>query len=215
MAEQAQPMTEISLLGTKSDGYIVIAPLSDATLCKIKCIQKEISEKLPANSLWLPNEEQLHVTFAHIISPDKVYPTSKSSLWEQLQSPVNNALKNVVSKFDTTVMFNKVSVFPSAIIITGVEHAKDPNDNGFRNCRQTFINGFDLPTESRRPPEIIHATIARFKIELPLNTVNEAVEKIEINFLEQFNCLQLIHETKPLGEKFEVIRSYTKQLDQF
>ena len=157
-------------------------------------------------SLWLPKNEQLHITFAHVISPDSKYKIDRTKLWKDLHPEVKRALEEITKKpLNIEVQFNELLSFQASIIVKGY-------DNGsYDKLRNKFIKLFNLPDESRRPPNIIHATVARFRNELPFDNVKTVTDGIGVSFTDSTQKLQLIHEEKIFVQSHSVISSFPRE----
>lgn len=176
--------------GRPVDGYIVIAPLSKESKHAIYAIQDNLQARFPDNKFWFPREEQLHITFAHIITPNAEYPEDPKVIWGRIGAQARAALKSCIpDSLNIDVVFDSIETFPNSIILKGHD------DGTYDKLRQDFVNNFELPDSSRRPPNIIHTTIARFYDEMDLGQVQEYVNSLDLSFIETTTELQVIHET--------------------
>lgn len=192
-----------SSFDSSSSGYIAVAPLSGECKDRIYDIQKKINSYFSSDEIWFPKNKQLHITFAHVISPDSTYQSDIDILFKSLKDDVQNSLKDITSStHPIDVNFNKIRVFEPSIILQGF-------DNGtFENIRNKFINGFNLPDESRKPPNIIHVSIARFRKKKDIFKIKGLIEDLNVNFTEKILSLELIHETKIYVQNQRKISGY-------
>ena len=190
-------------LKSKTDGYIIISPLSDILKKQIYSIQNSLADKFGESSFWFPKQEQLHITFAHIISPDAIYDKDPSTIYKNLSSVVNETLSQIASEYlITSANFGAVESHPSAIIIRG-------HDSGnYKLSRQKFTGSVALPPQTRRPPKIIHSTIARFKKELDKHDLKNLTDGINFSLDEDISELLLIHETKIYAQEYKIIKRF-------
>lgn len=201
-----QPLTQPSEFDHPSEGYIVIAPLSNESKRAIGDIQARFVSQFGKDNLWVPTEDQLHITFSHIISPDADYAESRSELFSRV-GPLASAVleKTVVHPFALTTRFDTIEAYPSAVIL------KASDDGSFQRLRQDFINNFDIPPGTRMPPEIIHTTLLRFRKPVDLNEVQQLTQEIMAEFEpfeENTTKLQMIHEKKIFVQDHEVLEEF-------
>lgn len=176
--------------GRPVNGYIVIAPLSKESRAVIYELQDAIQARFPDNSFWFPRGEQLHITFAHIITPNVAYPDEPIQLWEQIGNQAVTALRQITPQpLAVDISFDAIQASPQAISLKGHD------DGTYQRLRDRFVENFALPEASRRPPAIIHTTIARFYDQIALEDVQECVAQLHPNFVEITQELQIIHET--------------------
>jgi len=186
-----------------ASGYIVIAPLSPENRAVIHGLQDQLAERFGSQNLWLPRDEQLHVTVAHVVSPDGTYDQDKDVLYNEVRHDAVRALQTLALqplKIDLT--FDQIKAFPPAIIIQGHD------DGSMDALRQQFVEQFEPPQGTRRPPSIIHSTIARFRNELDFEEVQAATQGMRFSFTQQTTKLQLIHETKLFTQAYDVLQEF-------
>lgn len=198
----ADTLTEVGDFDRKTEGYIVILPLPSEARKTITDIQSQIASKLPGGSLWLPRDEQLHITFAHVVSPDAEYSDVRSEIFKDISDDVVSSLHSVADLLQgTDVTLNEIHASKSAIYLVG-------HDNGaVQQARQEFIQGFALPESSRRPPNIIHTTIVRFKEEFPFEQVDQLVAQIDPDVVFKIGDLELIKEHSMYTQSHSVLET--------
>jgi 2'-5' RNA ligase len=204
-SQDGQPVTtEVGEFKKSTEGYIVIIPIPEETVRLINEVQQKIADRLPDGSLWLPEGEQLHVTFAHIISPDAEYASDRTEIFHSIRPQTEYALTHIGSYISGQVItFNELVVFPAAIILRGT-------DNGFMNeSRNKFERLVPLPSNTRKPPTIDHITIARFRKPLDLAQVEAAAPDITFHSKVQVDKLQLIQEHNIYAQKYTVLSEYS------
>lgn len=204
MGEYAQ----VSNFDGPSDGYIIIAPLSAASRAALESLQDQMAAKLPADSLWLPRGEQLHITFAHIISPETEHP-DRPALYRKLGPQVLEILGRMVpTDLDIALELAAVEAFPAAII------AKWRDDGTYARLRERLMQEFTPPQGSRLPPQIIHTTLARFRQEVPMQAVQDAVAALQLPAPaaphEHTTQLQVIHERKIFVQEHDIVATFPR-----
>ncbi|HWZ65839.1 MAG TPA: hypothetical protein VNX65_03505 [Patescibacteria group bacterium] len=204
-----QLLTQPSEFEHPSEGYIVIAPLSEASKQRIADIQSQFVERFGEDNLWAPSGDQLHITFAHIITPDAEYKEDRATLFSRLRPLATAALnKTIPGPFTITSQFYAIEASPSAVIL------KASDDGSFERFRKGFISNFSPPDGTRMPPEIIHTTILRFRNSIDLNVVRQLAQKIMTGFVpfeEQTTVLQMIREKKIFVQEHEVLEEFPSQ----
>jgi hypothetical protein len=201
-----QPLTQVSEFDHPSEGYIVIAPLSEQSKQWIATIQARFTERFGEENLWLPTEEQLHITFAHIITPSVEYSEDRSTLFDRVRPLASAALQKILAHpFSVKSRFDTIEAFPSAVIL------RASDDGSFEKLRKEFVDTFSLPKGTRTPPEIIHTTLLRFRNPVDLAEVQKLTLEIR-NELEPIDeettSLQLIREKKIFVQEHEVLEEY-------
>lgn len=199
-------MTQPSDFDHPAEGYIVIAPLSEESKERIADIQSRYAELFGEKALWLPKEDQLHITFSHIITPNAEYTEDRSSLFARLQPQASAALSAAVRPpLAVACHFSTVEAFPSAVIL------KATDDGTYDKLRRRFIENFQPPEGTRMPPEIIHTTLLRFKEPVNLAEIQKLTEEIMEDF-EPFDelttSLQMIREKKIFVQDHEVLEEF-------
>lgn len=206
MSEQLK--TEVSDFDHPGQGYIVIAPLSAQSRDRIGEIQARYAKRFGASNLWLPHGSQLHITFAHIITPNAEYQEAPSVLFERLRPLAARALQlsaQTLTPHGISSTFGSIEAYSASVII------KARDDGSFDEARKVFTDNFELPVESRRPPNIIHSTICRFRSELDLAEVEGYINEIMADFSpfdEVTESLQLIHEQKIFVQQHQVLETF-------
>lgn len=199
MNQQTTPST----FNINSHGYIIISPLSENLKKQIYVIQNKLANKFGKSVFWFPEKDQLHITFAHIISPDASYPVNPTILYENLSPTAIKTLDKITPEtLNICVNFGTVEAHPSAIILKGHD------DGSYDSIRRQFSDSITLPSQTRRPPNIIHSTIARFRQKIDLNTIQNFVEDFKLDQPEDLTELLLIHETKIYAQEYNIIKRF-------
>lgn len=143
------------------------------------------------------------MTFAHVLSPEVTYAEAKPLLYRRLQKNATRALDAITPKhLSIPVVFDTILAFHSAIIV------KSHDDGTYDTLRQAFVEEFELPEQTRRPPKIIHITIARFRKELDFAQLQDFTAGVKVSLKEGVAELQLVHEKKIFLQEHDVIARY-------
>ncbi|HKR81704.1 MAG TPA: hypothetical protein VJR27_01755 [Candidatus Saccharimonadales bacterium] len=130
-------LTQPSEFEHPSEGYIVIAPLSTESKLRISAIQSRYVEQFGEDTLWLPKDDQLHITFSHIITPNVEYAEDHAALFARLQPLASVALSEIAKPpFAISSHFNTIEAFPSAVIL------KATDDGTYDKLRKRFVERF-------------------------------------------------------------------------
>ncbi len=185
------------------DGYIVVAPLGAETQQAIAALQARLVEKFSADALWLPDSDQLHITVAHVLSPEARYNEPSPDIFDRIGQSAMRALSLATSDQPAgTVIFDTIAAFPDAIIVRGHD------DGELDAVRQKYVDNFTLPEGTRRPPSIIHSTIARYRQPLDLEEVQGFVSGLAIASSSTISEIDLVHERKVFMQEHDILQTY-------
>jgi hypothetical protein len=124
-------------------------------------------------------------------------------LFERAREQAMQTLKQITKEpLQITVNFDAIHAAPAAVYIQGTD------DGSYSRLRETFMENVSIPDESRRPPKIIHSTIARFRNELDYNAVLEYVDNLKISFTETTTELLLIKEKKIYIQDYDILERF-------
>jgi len=184
-------------------GYIVIAPLSEQSKQVVYGIQEQLAQLFPSSSFWFPRGDQLHITFAHVLSPDSDYLTDPEELAKALGPQAIEVLQYIIpNPLRLEVSFNAIEAHESTVIIKGHD------DGGYDRLRKAYEESIELPPETRKPPTIIHSTIARFRDELDFDKLKAFVDGLTVSFTEVTTELHYIHEKKIYVQEHDIIARF-------
>jgi len=195
-------MTQITnTINKPHSAYCLLALLSNDAKEQLSDLLDSLQKKL-GKSIYVMPKENLHITLCEIIQ-SKEYSENKELLYSKNSSEYEELSEEVFAQFKPIhIVFDKIEVSPQAIIIRG----KD--DGSFETIRKGLVENLPLPTETKRPPEIIHCTIARFLTEMPIEEVRDIVEKDPFTLNEKVGSFSLIHSTVSPLIAYDIIRKY-------
>lgn len=190
--------TEVATnIGVKDNANGVCALLSQEGQGRVAALVKLLSKELE-EGVWYMLPEALHITVCEIMQA-KPYPKDKEALFQANQNRYKRALEDVLSDVGPIqILFDRVEVSSQAIIIRGND------DHIFDSVRAELAKSLPLPPETKRPPTIVHCSIARFTKELDLAMVESVVAKTNILFTETVGEIQLMHNVSPHNLNYEV-----------
>lgn len=197
MAETV-PATNI---GEREIGYVLLALLSDEAKDQIVSLQQELDRELPG-ALWLMPRDALHVTLCEIIQP-KDYGEDKTQLFERNRQAFEDVSSRVLAGFgEIAVQFDTIEASSGAIIIRGQD------DGSFNAIRKRLVAQLSLPEATKRPPDIVHSSIARYTKSVELGNVEQIVDAHRIDLQEQVTAFKLVRcSVQPLLE-YETLQTY-------
>ncbi len=188
-------------IGRKDNGCAVVSLLSRTAQEAIVRLQGQLSEQL-GDALWLMPPTSLHTTLCEIIQP-KPYEQDKHLLYEKNHAEYEAVLAEVLSHYPPIrVAFDTLEVSPQAIIILG-------NDNGiFNKIRAELIEYLPFPKETKKPPDVVHSSIARFTKEVDIEKVRAVAKQLNVNFTEVVQEFQFMYPVWPHLFHYDVVSRY-------
>jgi 2'-5' RNA ligase len=188
-------------IGQEEMGYVLLALLSDNAQSQITNLLGDLDRELP-DTLWCMPPNALHITLCEIYQP-KDYGQDKTSLFEQNKQQYEDAARKVLADFSKiAVNFNAIEASTGAIIVRGQD------DGSFNAIRAQLVERLPLPVETKRPPDIVHSSIARYTKAVSLDEVRRAVAGDQIDFSEEVTEFKLVRCTVQPLLKYEVMQTY-------
>jgi 2'-5' RNA ligase len=132
------------------------------------------------------------------------YP-NKDAFWQKIGDTCEAAIQNAligIKPFD--IRFGELVVTDSAIILKGED------DGQLQRIRESILHDIDairLP-RSKRPPVIIHSSIARYTKEMSLEPIREAAAGQMVNFILHVDTFHLIHQLKMNMLESQELKAY-------
>lgn len=189
-------------IGKSIIGYVVVAIFSQSGKEQIGKLLDALKAELP-DVLWAMPPEALHITLCEIILSLQDYTVDKNELFEQKRGIYEDGLKNILSsQTKISINFNGLEASPKAIIIRGSD------DGSFQKLRKQIIENIPLPEATKPPPNILHASIARYLREVELSRVKGIVNEHSIDFREVVEEFRLIKSVKAPLLEYETLQLY-------
>ncbi len=190
-------------IGKDAIGYMINTGLSSEAAAQIKMIQQSAQEVF-AGDLWPTPVESLHVTLLDWLAPLVDYHEDKDVLFENIRVSYDKALDDILNDVPKqSVVFNRLLVSPSAIIVVADNAASD-----FNKIRQAFLSHVNLLPGTKQPPTIVHATIARFTGNYDAEKAESFAQQNNISIPEIINGFRLVRETKLPMLDYTVLKTY-------
>ena len=182
-------------------GYVLLALLSNNAQSQIAGLLSSLDKEHPG-TLWCMPQNALHITLCEIYQP-KHYGQDRTVLYEQNRQQYEDSARAVLANFaKITVNFNAIEASAGAIIVRGED------DGSFNAIRAQLVEKLPLPVETKRPPDIVHSSIARYKKVVSLDEVQRSVANHQISFEEEVTEFKLVRCTVQPLLKYEVIQMY-------
>lgn len=186
-------------------GYVYVALLSETAQQKITNLLQAMSQELP-DVIWPMPPEALHITLCEVVQSRKNYTQDKDALFAQREQEYLDGAAKVLSGIKAfSVVFKCIEVSPDAIIVRTEEGA------AFNDIRAKLLGHITLPTETKRPPDIIHSSIARYKQTVDLEVVRAVAAEQTIDIEEPITEFKLLRTLVPPLLQYEEIASFPLQ----
>lgn len=185
------------------EGYIMNTAFSPVNAAQLMQLIRAIEAEFGDGVFCMP-EASLHITLLDWIAPLVDYDgQDKRQLFEHIRGDYDKALIEIFDDEEPfTVTFDTIQVAPSTIFITG-------HDNGqYERIRAKFLDKVELLPNTKRPPGIIHSSLARFTKEIDLDQVAAFIAKQKIAFEQPIVNFRLIHTSREPMLEFEVLKTY-------
>lgn len=184
-------------------GYVPLAFFDEENQRKVALFQKKLEEKFP-NTLWTTPPEMLHITLMDWLAPLVQYEKDKDVHFGEIFEEYDVVLKNILStvgKID--ISFTTLNVKSRAIFLSG-------KDNGqMQYIRDRFLSEITLLPNTKKPPTIIHSTLARFVKKVELEEVEKFVSEQSLVFSQSITEFHLARiSTMYQTNKEDVVKKY-------
>lgn len=170
-------------------GYVLNSEFSSENQQEIQELQRRLVERF-GDAILVPAPETLHITLMDWLAPLVDYEKNKDDLFEEVRRPYNAALDGIIThQGPISVRFNQITAGAHAIFISG-------EDNGqYEQIRSDFLNKVELLPNTKKPPQIIHSTIARYSQEIDLKEIQDFINTQSIDFTQIIDEFRLLRTT--------------------
>lgn len=152
------------------------------------------------NEIYFFGQDQLHITITAIIR-DITYGDQTHSKFLSQKDIIISGISKIARKYSRfSIHFNEAEATQDALII------KSPDSDILNSLRTEIIDELSIIYP---PAMIAHSSIARFKEEIPLDSLKKLLGAIEIDFIEHVEELVLVRETVMPLEKYEVVARFS------
>lgn len=190
-------------IGKKAVGYTVNVSLSPSLIQKVQEIQRALQDSFGDAIIPMP-ADSLHSTLLDWLAPLVEYGQEKDTLFEQHFNEYDEALTAALDDIaaSISVHFSEVRVSQNAVFIVGTDKGE------FASIRRKFLDQVDLLPDTKRPPIIIHSTIARFANKVPIRALQKVVEGVSLSVVEKVDHFRLTRESVIPMQTFTTIKDY-------
>lgn len=197
--------TKQESIGKPALGYMINTFLSNSSSAGISDLQNAISVEYP-EMIWIPPKETLHITLMDWLAPLVEYSKDKDKLFEEIFPQYNAILEEILKNLEPiNINFSEFIVSASAIAIKGDNQGTEI----FNQIREQFLSKVDLLPNTKRPPNIVHTTIARFIGSVAVEDVSNFLGKLSPSIDERVTGFQLVRETKVPMIEYSTLRHYS------
>ncbi len=176
--------------GREVVGFMLNAGLGSDTTSRVADAQDKLVETW-GKAIYCPPAESLHITLMDWIAPLVDYGKEKDEIFREIYSDYDKVFREVIENMSTIkVSFREIHISSNAIIIVGTDGGQ------FRSIRQGFLDKVELLPGTKRPPSIIHCTIARFNEAIELEPIKHFIDHIQFFAEENVKSFRLVKETR-------------------
>ena len=173
------------------DEHSISVLLSDKATKQATAIQAQLV-KLFGDAIWLQQPPALHITLMEIIGNTEYHGMTRQQhfqQWYEMYAQITKEVLADVAPFAIT--FDQLLVSKRAIIIMAAE------SRPFNDIREALLAKIRLPEGTKLPPDITHATLARFNRAIDLDDAVQLATGIQVNFTEHIEVFSLVKDLGP------------------
>jgi hypothetical protein len=183
-------------------GYMLNSPLYSENQLIIWDLQEKLKDTF-GDIIWNLPAKSLHITLMDWVAPLADYDQDKDALFREIFDKYDQTLRETIQAVHLIrVTFTEVHVSSGGIYITGTDQGQ------FDYIRNNFLEKIELLVGTKRPPTIIHTTIARFTSATDLKPIQEFIDGELIQFEQIIDEFVLVRETKIPMLEYEIIETY-------
>lgn len=190
-------------VGQPHEGYVLNAEFSEQNKDTLESLMQLLNERFgPAVFTML--RDSLHITLFDWIAPLIDYDgIDKAALFEECRPMYHAALTDILqNQPPITITFDELRASPSTIFIVG-------HDNGsFQRIRDQFVDRVELLPNTKKPPEIIHSSLARFTESIALDGVEQFIRQQRLSFTQTVDSFRLVHTMREPMLEFQELKRY-------
>jgi hypothetical protein len=163
-------------LGREFIGYVLNTPFAEESQKAIQTLQQKFANQF-GDAIYLPKPGTLHITLMDWLAPLVDYDRDKDELIKEIYDEYDKALEESIEDIaPIAVTFNNIGVSKEAIYLMGEDQGQ------YQEIRNRFLGKVTLLPNTKRPPQIIHTTIARYLEPIDFEPVQDFVATQSISF---------------------------------
>lgn len=192
-------------LGQEFIGYVVNTPFRGESQLAIQILQQKFSDQF-GEAIYIPEPETLHITLMDWLAPLVDYGRNKDELFGEIYAEYDKTLEESIAGINPiTVTFNKIGVGREAIFLIGEDRGQ------YQAIRNRFLDKVILLPNTKKPPQIIHTTIARYLQPLDLAPIQDFGAAQSIAFQHITDMFRLLRTVDTEMEAKELLKVYGLQ----
>lgn len=192
-------------IGQYKDGYMSNICIEGTAAESVSAIQTKLESQL-GSSVWLQPLESLHITLFDFIAPKVEYPIPHKQLYDISADDIDEVMVRLASNFKPfTIHITALKSSENAVYLEGYD------DGTTARIRNEFLKLYRLDKRTKKPPEIIHSTIARFIENIDTDKVREVVDCQIDEITIPVTSLRLVHERRIPMLEYETLKEYLLQ----
>jgi 2'-5' RNA ligase len=181
---------------------VVNTGLDEQATVRVERLQQALNARL-GDAVWLTPPEALHITLLDLLAPLVDYGSDKDELFQKLRPSYELAIRAALEDAsEIPLTFGSAQVSENAVYFVGQDHGE------FAGIRQRFLQRAELLPGTKRPPQIVHFTAARFRRTMPLSLVEDVVHQVNTSFDTQIDTFRLVRETQCPMLEYETLATY-------
>lgn len=177
----------------------MLALMSKSSVDALRPIRALLTAEFPGKIYFL-DQGQLHITITAVIRDITYGDHTRDEFLSQKDIIVSSIDKIVKNYSRFSIHVNQIKATPDALIV------ESPDVDTLNKLRTDIISELSIIYPSAT---IAHSSVARFRGEIPLDTLNKALESINVDFTEHIEELVLVRETVMPLEKYEIIERFS------
>ena len=186
-------------IGRISEEYSLIALLSQDSAQALLPIEKLLQDDF-SEEVYCFRPAQRHLTITAIMRDITFGERTRSEFLKREHDIITSLHAVIDHRKAFAVHFDTVRATQDAVII------ESPDIDAINGLRTEIIDTLSVPYA---PATIAHSTIARFRTETSVESLNARLALIDINFTEHIEELLLVRETIMPLEQYEVIARFS------
>ncbi len=194
----------VDWVGKEYIGFVINAAFSQENGQMIK-VWLDGLNAISSEGVYTMPPKGLHITVLDWVAPLFDYDSvDKRDLFRGLRLDYDMAFRTIADSMEPfDVQFDMLRVTPGTVILTGHDAGQ------FGSLRHQFMSSITLPEGGKSPPDIIHASLARFVMpEIALSPIQAYVAENPLNFTQRISEFRLIETRREPMQDYSVLDAY-------
>lgn len=182
--------------------YFIGTMLSRTAAQHIEKLQNQLTRLIGNDIVWCMPTAALHMTLCEIAKQKTSTLPIPEVIALRKQSDIVALSQILANQPPITLHFTHIEASDAAIII----RAK-PID-AFKKLRNEIVASLPVPPETKRPPQIVHATIARYNKVHNLTAIQANIARLSIDFSETISIFELFYNIESPMLRYKVLNNF-------